>query len=94
MEFSYFSPEARSPLDAYRGTGKFHNIIPESIKISKSNIYKITVKCPFCKNLHKHGGGEIAEKPHLGHRIADCGKGSYNIIEPGSTFAIPFIKSE
>lgn len=92
MEFTPFSPEARSPLDPYRR--RIINIIPKTIKISKSNIFKITVKCPFCKEIHKHGGGEIAEKPLLGQRVADCGRGVYNLIEPGLVYSIPFIKPE
>ena len=38
--------------------------------------WRIVAKCPYCKCLHKHGGGN-GVRPYLGSRSADCGRGEY-----------------
>lgn len=41
--------------------------------------FHIKVRCPFCGADHHHGGGTHAV-PIFGHRVADCGKGSYFLL--------------
>ena len=40
----------------------------------------LRVFCPFCKKLHKHGGGS-GDKPHFGSRVAHCCDKEYELIE-------------
>jgi len=42
--------------------------------------WRVVVRCPFCDKLHRHGGGDLSGEPNLGHRGAECRKGSYTII--------------
>ena len=41
--------------------------------------YSIKVACPFCKNMHLHGGGDVMGEITLGSRVAHCGKGEYDL---------------
>lgn len=41
--------------------------------------FHIKVSCPFCGANHHHGGGSHV-LPNFGHRVADCGGGSYFLI--------------
>ncbi len=38
-------------------------------------VWRLTVACPFCGGKHFHGGG-AGSVPHIGHRVADCGRGA------------------
>jgi hypothetical protein len=39
-------------------------------------VWRLTVACcPFCGGKYFHGGG-AGPAPHIGHRVADCGKGA------------------
>jgi hypothetical protein len=49
-----------------------------SIRKSKE-CYSLKVCCPYCGNLHSHGGGEPVGEILLGSRSAHCGKGEYNL---------------
>jgi hypothetical protein len=40
--------------------------------------WKIKVRCPFCKSLHQHGGGDTDIM--LGSRVSHCGRGEYNLV--------------
>lgn len=35
----------------------------------------VVPRCPFCGGKHFHGGG-AGSVLHIGHRVADCGKGA------------------
>lgn len=41
--------------------------------------FHIKVRCPFCGADHHHGGGAHV-LPTFGHRVADCGLGSYSLL--------------
>lgn len=41
--------------------------------------FHIKVRCPFCGADHGHGGGADI-LPAFGHRVADCGLGSYVLV--------------
>lgn len=45
----------------------------------------IVPRCPFCGQAHGHGGGNLGDDPrrYLGHRVADCGRGGYDLTEIG-----------
>ena len=45
----------------------------------QTTIWSVKVGCPFCRKVHKHGGGYVTEKPNLGHRGSHCGLGSYTM---------------
>jgi len=49
-------------------------------KDGESSVWLVRVTCPFCGAVHKHGGGNNPAGPDLGHRVADCGRGGYDII--------------
>jgi hypothetical protein len=36
----------------------------------------LTVKCPFCRKPHTHGGGDGPEPGRFGVRVSHCRKGS------------------
>jgi hypothetical protein len=40
--------------------------------------YRCRVVCPHCKKEHAHGLG-TGTLPEFGHRVADCGLGSYHL---------------
>ena len=35
----------------------------------------VVPRCPFCGGKHLHGGGN-GVVPHVGHRVADCTRGT------------------
>lgn len=41
------------------------------IKRLKSKIWKVRVRCPYCKEIHSHGGGN-GETPQFGAKGSDC----------------------
>ena len=43
-----------------------------------NNAYHCRVVCPFCGSQHGHGLGTDT-LPSFGHRVADCGRGSYHL---------------
>jgi hypothetical protein len=51
----------------------------EVVRIMRGrSCWKINVRCPFCKSLHQHGGGDTDIM--LGSRVSHCGRGEYNIV--------------
>jgi len=40
-------------------------------KEKHAGVWILHINCPYCKEVHVHGGGEGAE-PHLGHRVSHC----------------------
>jgi hypothetical protein len=55
-------------------------MIAEVQKVRKGKTcYSIKVCCPFCKNMHLHGGGDVKHEVSLGSRAAHCGKGEYEM---------------
>ena len=49
-------------------------------KRNKDKSYTFTVECPYCGKEHQHGAPSTKELRNPGHRIAHCGKGSYEIV--------------
>ncbi len=50
-----------------------------------NGVWSLTVVCPYCGQLHHHGGGIASEPPVLGHRVTHCqdqGSGGYELV-PG-----------
>ena len=53
-------------------------------------VWGLTATCPFPGpkgrvHKHYHGGGDFPRAIHLGHRVADCGGGSYYItLDPAA----------
>lgn len=51
-----------------------------------SQIWRVRVLCPYCGKVHKHGGGYRTDRPNLGHRGSECGRGDYElIVDSGSS---------
>lgn len=38
------------------------------------------VYCPYCGRRHLHGDGPVEGQPQGGLRLADCGRGQYDLI--------------
>lgn len=38
------------------------------------------VDCPLCGYVHKHGVGRV-NAPELGERMAECGRGMYELVD-------------
>ncbi len=54
-------------------------MIAELNRITKSSYcYSLRVCCPFCKDMHLHGGGS-GDEIMLGSRMSHCGIGEYEI---------------
>ena len=53
-------------------------LVLDVIRTPKCFIFR--VMCPFCKKIHKHGGGS-GKEPHFGSRVAHCSKGEYLLSE-------------
>lgn len=48
-------------------------------KVEKSQgVNLITIRCPYCRKGHRHGGGSSKFKPELGHRTSHCTKKKEN----------------
>lgn len=82
-------PISESPLDGFRGRRPMARII--DITQGKQCI-RLRVICPFCRAIHKHGGGET-DSPTFGMRRAHCSKGSYFIPKPQESVVVPRIPS-
>ena len=54
-------------------------VLASAKRWARDNIWSFKVVCPFCGATHRHGGGD-RDAPFFGHRIADCGLGSYEIL--------------
>jgi len=54
--------------------------IPALSVYPSTTFWRIVVRCPFCDKIHRHGGGDLTSEPNLGHRGAECGRGSYTIF--------------
>lgn len=37
-----------------------------------SEYWALYIRCPYCGDLHQHGGGDLAGPPDLGHRLSHC----------------------
>ncbi len=35
-------------------------------------VWSLSIKCPYCGGVHRHGGGPTSEPPALGHRVTHC----------------------
>ncbi|QIE29768.1 hypothetical protein [Caballeronia sp. SBC2] len=56
--------------------------LPSAFIVKQKGEY-VYVKCPFCGELHKHGGAELgARLPHCWMHYADIG--NYELVRPGS----------
>jgi hypothetical protein len=52
--------------------------------------YSIKVCCPFCKNIHLHGGGDVTNEISLGSRVSHCMRGEYELkFIPETKFCPP-----
>lgn len=47
--------------------------------VRQPSCFIIRVICPFCKKIHKHGGGSD-DKPHYGTRVAHCCEKEYDLV--------------
>lgn len=54
--------------------------IPVLSLLPAETFWRIVVRCPYCDKLHRHGGGDLSGEPNLGHRGAECGRGSYTMF--------------
>jgi hypothetical protein len=39
---------------------------------TQSQFWALYVQCPYCGDLHQHGGGSLAGPPDLGDRFSHC----------------------
>jgi len=46
----------------------------------KTNHWAIKIRCPYCKAIHKHGGGNSTGIPYLGSRASHCSSGEYKMV--------------
>jgi hypothetical protein len=44
----------------------------------------VRARCPFCRRLHIHGWPH--SQPDVGHRVAHCGAGDYEVTGADSAF--------
>ncbi len=53
----------------------------------------LSVRCPYCGEIHTHGGGRVNEAPSLGHRQSHCAdkvqrrNDGYVLIDPAGICA-------
>lgn len=48
------------------------------MSLERNHAGTVTVRCPYCRQKHVHGGGE-GNKPLAGPTVASCGGGSYEV---------------
>lgn len=81
---AYFNPHA--PIFVRLSMGEVGRTKPtaviESIRRSWEGTWLFTTRCPYCKGLHRHGGGNGPE-PYFGNRFSDCAHdrgGTYDLV--------------
>lgn len=51
-------------------------LVPTIVEKEEGRL-RILVKCPFCREIHVHGGQKPFERTHRG---SHCGKGGYYLV--------------
>lgn len=41
--------------------------------------WRVSVLCPYCGDVHRHGAGSKSEQPNLGFRGSECRRGDYKL---------------
>ena len=60
-------------------TAKLLGCYWDSLEVKRNSFWRIRVRCPFCGEVHLHGGGGDPAGPMMGDRRADCGGGNYDV---------------